>query len=521
MKLNNKIIISIAIVFLLLLGTFIIKILSNRIQLLEDVTLEIGTKVIDISNFYVNGKTRPNSSFITNVDNIDLNRVGDYTIEIKDDNKTKNVMLHIVDTTPPVVVFKDIIKGMNYNIDPNDFIESVIDASDYTVDIENPPIIKEFKDYNVMIVVKDKYNNTTKKECKLTLSVLAPTYTLELGDKLTKEDILYDKNANDYLKSESIEKINNAGIGNYEIKMTYNNKDYICKVTVKDTKGPELELKNLSIYLGEKISGKDAFIVSVKDASNKVTTKLKESYDDNKIGTQTIVIEAIDEYGNKTEKSATLTIKKDNDAPVFSGLSEIKTDKNKSINYEKGVTAIDKKDGKVEFTVDSDSVDVTKQGTYYAIYKAKDNAGNVATKKRKIIVNHDSRDLNELINEYSLKAGNDYESIRKYVQQTIKYSDSWGENDAVWYGLTRFQGNCYVHALTYKAFLDRKGYENKLIWTTDKSHYWNLIKINGVWRHSDSTPGTKHIMISAETDDVRYAHLQGRDWNRSAWPEAV
>ena len=59
-----------------------------------------------------------------------------------------------------------------------------------------------------------------------------------------------------------------------------------------------------------------------------------------------------------------------------------------------------------------------------------------------------------------------------------------------------------------------------LIWTTDKTHYWNLIKLNGVWRHTDSTPGNKHSMIENETDAVRYEHLQERDWDRSKWPAA-
>ena len=89
------------------------------------------------------------------------------------------------------------------------------------------------------------------------------------------------------------------------------------------------------------------------------------------------------------------------------------------------------------------------------------------------------RTIND-INTYFEKAGNDYESARLYVQQTIKYNSNWGGEDPVWYGLTTFTGNCYVHALIYKTFLDKLGYENQLIWTTDQTHYWNLIKINGV-----------------------------------------
>ena len=69
--------------------------------------------------------------------------------------------------------------------------------------------------------------------------------------------------------------------------------------------------------------------------------------------------------------------------------------------------------------------------------------------------------------------------------------------------------------------LQRAGYNAKIIYTTDKTHYWVLVNINGVWRHSDATPTDRHRMISAATDAERLDHLQGRDWNHSNWPAAV
>ncbi len=513
--------VSLLILITSLLSFFGLKYYLNRTVLLKEVTLEAGIDKLKISDFYKNKKYNLTAKFATNIKEIILNVVGDYEIFIIENKKTHAVKLHLVDTTKPNVVFKDIVKDKNYKINAEDFIEKVYDLSPIKYEIDNIPELNEYKDYYVDVKVIDKYNNTTSKKCKMTITFIKPEIVYELGDNLTKEDILFDISYANHISDEEINKIKNAVPGLYELNINVNNAIYTAKIKVQDTKAPNLNLKEVKLYLGETIKGKEAFIDSVSDASGEVITNLKTNYDLKKEGIQNITIEAIDKYGNKVEKTTTLTIIKDNEGPEFSGLKEITVKKNTIIDYESGVSAYDKKDGKVPFSFNANNVNINRQGTYYVTYTSKDNSGNITSKKRKIIIEHDNNDLNELINTYFEKAGNNYESARLYVQQSIKYNSNWGGEDPVWYGLTTFTGNCYVHALTYKAFLDKLGYENQLIWTTDKTHYWNLIKINGVWKHSDSTPGTKHTMISAENDETRYAHLQGRNWDRTLWPEAL
>ena len=60
-----------------------------------------------------------------------------------------------------------------------------------------------------------------------------------------------------------------------------------------------------------------------------------------------------------------------------------------------------------------------------------------------------------------------------------------------------------------------------IIWVKNQTHYWNLVKIKGVWRHMDATPGSaNHARYSIMTDEMRYETLSGRDWDRNAWPAA-
>ena len=109
-------------------------------------------------------------------------------------------------------------------------------------------------------------------------------------------------------------------------------------------------------------------------------------------------------------------------------------------------------------------------------------------------------------------------AISNWVAKNIKYNSNWGGDDPIWYGYKNKKGNCYVHAKILEALLKEKGFKTQIIWVTDKSHYWNLVYVDGAWRHIDSTPGTKHPKYLM-TDEQRYKNLQGRDWDRTKWPK--
>lgn len=227
-------------------------------------------------------------------------------------------------------------------------------------------------------------------------------------------------------------------------------------------------------------------------------------------------------HGNKVEKQANLTIKKDTEGPVFSGLKEMTVAKNSNANYKSGVKAVDKKEGNCDFTVDTSKVNIAAAGTYYATYTSKDSKGNTTTAKRKITVKHNQEDTNNKFNEFYNKylAGKDAYGIVSTIRSEISYNSNWGGDDPIWYGLTNKKGNCYVHVLLVQKALNKAGITNQVVKTIDGTHYWNLIKVGGVWRHYDSTPGNH--LIGPATDDEKFASssMKGRDWNRSAYPEA-
>lgn len=488
----------------------------------QDTTIEIGTrKEISAKDFLKNEKYIEESEIVTDWKEIDLAKVGQYDITLRYQEKEETVQLNLVDTIPPEVTFQDIVRYKDYEINAEDFIVEKSDLSEMTVEVVNAPEITGFANYPVTVVVKDASGNETKKECTMQIEWLKREFTMEKGDRLSKEDLLYNAEEDGYLlDSEELKRIADSDIGDYELKVEHEGAEYTVKIKITDLTPPSLKLKDVTIYDDETVDGKNAFIVSAKDASGEVTTKMKTEINYKKLGAQQIVIEAVDKYGNVSEETATLTIRKDTIGPVISGLSAMTVTKGASIDYRKGVSAKDVKDGACEFAVNTDNVNTEKAGTYYAVYTSSDTKGNKTTSKRKITIKHNAEDERALVKEIASGLSNNVEEIRDYCRNKIRYGHSYGDGEPVWYGFNNWNGNCYVHAMCFQALLKEKGYTTQLIWVTNKTHYWNLVKIGGVWRHMDSTPDSNHRKISIMTDEQRLSTLKGRDWDHSAWPAA-
>ena len=488
----------------------------------KDTVIEVGTKDVSVKNFLVSKLYNKGASSVTDLSTIDFNKVGEYKVKLKHNNKEEEVTLKIVDTTAPTVVFKDVHEYTGYEINANDFIEEVHDYS--KVDITYKPLeeidTSKYEDYKVKVIVKDEQGNETSKDCTLSLGWLRRYVTLEAGVKNLKKQLVVNvvEDASK-IPDSALKAIDVTTAGEYELNVKYDGEEYTSKITIVDTTAPILKLRDVSIYENGKVT-KDSFIIKVSDNSGKVTTKLKSDIKYGKFGKQTVVIEARDHSGNVTTKEATLTIKEDKKGPTFSGLKEMSVKKNGSLDYRKGVKAIDNVDGTVDFTFNDSSVKYNAAGTYYVTYTAKDSKGNRTTAKRTVVVKHDASDTAALVSKYASTLSNDIPSIVNGVRKYIRYSSTYGGSDPVWYGLTERRGNCFVHAKVTQAVLNKKGITNKLIWTKDKSHYWNLVYTGGHWRHVDSTPLNLYVLLTDEEMAKKPPVKNGGGWDPSGWPAA-
>ena len=487
----------------------------------QDVKVELGTEAISIRDFMTEKANPKRVSFVTDPALVDLNRLGEMEIVLSHGGTRETVTLTVQDTIAPEVVFQQlVVKPIDYIPDPEDFVISVRDADDTYIFFEDEVILpKDYSDVIVTVVVEDISGNQTAQKCVLRWNWMPEKFELEYGEKLKAEDVLMDPVHDlDLVDQAQIDEINKSGIGTYTITSTIGERTAECTVVVADTTGPELELRDVQVVMGGSAKV-DNFVVSAKDISGVADVRLMTKLDFNTEGKQTVVIEAEDTYGNITSKETTLYVVEDFTPPKISGANKaLSVEKNSNVDFLKGVSAYDEKDGTCKVTCNSSSVNMKVAGTYYVTYTAVDNSGNKATVKRKVVVQHDKEDTAAMVREIAASLGNDPEKLRDYVRSKIHYNHDWGGTDPVWYGFTNKVGNCYVHACCLKAIFDLKGIESRMIWVTDKSHYWLIVKIDGKWKHIDPTPSTLHGKYSLMNDSQRLSTLSGRKWDTTKWP---
>lgn len=496
---------------------------QEQLPKFHDVTIELGTEVLGMKDFLTVHADPAKAGFITDVTKIDLGTVGSHKVTLCHGKKQYTVTLTIRDTTAPQAEFTPRrVEGIGYIPVPEDFVVSITDCSETIVRFKEQFTAPEvYSDLLLTVVVEDAHGNFVEQVCTVSYTWMRESVTLEAGTELTKAHILMDAEKDgDLISRETIDEINAAGIGTYTVTATSGESTVTCTITVQDTQPPKLQLRDVTIYPGGTVN-MQSFITSCSDPSGPVDLKMNGTYDVNKLGTYTVEITATDKLGLSTVLTAKLYVVKDTTPPQISGMTAVSVQKHSTPDWLKGVSAYDGKDGSCAVSYNADSVDLTKAGTYTVYYSAVDLSGNKATGKRTVTVLPDQEDTRALVVQIaqSLPA-TDPESIRDYVRSKIMYTSSWGGDDPVWYGFTKFQGNCYVHAMCLKALFDYFGYTSQLIWVMPQysPHYWLIIRIDGVWYHIDPTPNYLHSRYSLMNNQQRLETLSGRKWDTTLWP---
>ena len=294
----------ISILIITIIAIILFSILRPKIK--SKVQIELGTQEIKIQDFLTEEKDAEKAEFITDINQIDLSKVGTHEITIKLNNKEYKTILEIKDTTAPEVKFQDVCAYTDYQINPEDFIAEKKDKSNMEVSLGSEITINGFGDYHPIIIVKDEYGNETSKECLLSISYIKNKITLEYGNKLTKQDLLFNfEEYQDTIKQEDIDVINASDVGEYELKSNYQGQEKTTKITIQDTIAPELVLKNVSIYTGQTITDPNQIVEKAEDLAG-VTLNILTEINYSTIGDQEITIEATDGHGNKTTQKAIL-----------------------------------------------------------------------------------------------------------------------------------------------------------------------------------------------------------------------
>lgn len=140
--------------------------------------VELGSNILNVAASYatVSGMSIANCTVESN---LDANKTGTYEYSITCGSVTsKGNKVIVTDTVAPVVALKEVVIYPNTALLPEDFVASISDASEYTIEFENELDTLEEGEFEVGIIVKDAYGNETNVVGKLIVTEDAPQYYL-------------------------------------------------------------------------------------------------------------------------------------------------------------------------------------------------------------------------------------------------------------------------------------------------------------------------------------------------------
>lgn len=216
--------------------------------------------------------------------------------------------------------------------------------------------------------------------------------------------------------------------------------------------------------------------------------------------------EVTDLGGNTTSVDTEVTVVKDTEPPVITGVTEQTIPAGTSVSYKRGVTVTDNHDEDVQLVIDNSEVNLDEVGDYTVRYLATDKAGNTTEVITVLHVEPPSAEnaTEELVNkmadevlaEILTEDMTEYEKAEAifWWVHDIRYKNGTPKTNWVqgaYHGLAEYSGDCFVYAMTAKCLLTRAGIKNMDIEKIPAytSHYWNLIDLGDGWYHYDCCNG--------------------------------
>jgi hypothetical protein len=320
-------------------------------------------------------------------------------------------------------------------------------------------------------------------------------------------------------------------------------------VEVRDLVPPEATPVHLTKWLDEELFAEE-FVTDIRDQTE-VAVTFAVPPDGALEGEQEVFILLTDAGGNTTTVTSKLTLMRDVEPPVITGLLDKSMFLGDTIAYRAGITVTDNRDEEVELIVDSSQVDTRTEGVYPVTYSATDSSGNKTTVKGSVTVFEVTREqVDEMADE--ILAGifikgewidgefieeemTPYEkafAVYQWVQDHIIYINSSIKDDpyyAAYRGLRDMTGDCYVHYAVSEILLTRAGIDNlpiERIPGQRAMHYWSLINLGEGWYHFDATPHESGGDGFYFTESQARALLRGRSstyytYDTELYPEVV
>lgn len=390
----------------------------------------------------------------------------------------------------------------------------------------------------ILIVVNaNKYNKVINKNL-----------TVEAGKQsISIDDFIIDKETKAKISPiTDLSSVKLSEPGKYPVEIKVNKSTLKCEVRVVDTIAPTATPNELNVLKGGSAKAEE-FVKDIKDATE-VTVILKTKPDFSKAGKQDITVVLTDTSDNSTEIIVPLNIVEDTTPPEITGVKNLTAYVGGTINYRKNVTVTDDYDQNPKLTVDSNDVDISKEGKYTVTYTATDFAGNFKTKtatvtvSKKVSSNDDKKvaaveladKVIATIIKDDMSVKQKVKAIYNWARGNIGYSGHSDKSDykvEAYNALKNRSGDCFSYYAVTKLMFERLKIPNIDVVKVknnakDSSHFWSLVSVDGGknYYHFDATPrkgeGDDFCLVTdAFLDAYSDSHNKCHNRDKSRYPK--
>ena len=344
-----------------------------------------------------------------------------------------------------------------------------------------------------------------------------PELTLEAGSPLPQVSDFLPDAGSDACFVDDVSGIDMNIPGQHTLRIADGLMRYSATLTVQDTTPPTATAKEATVMYPNTVAPED-LVADIQDVSS-VTVAFAGQPDFSQPGQQTVSLVLTDASGNTASLDAAVTVLKDTQAPVISGVKSITVYAGGTVAYRNGVSVTDDYDENVTLTLDSSKVDLSTVGTYKVIYSATDASGNTATVEATVTVQEKPDNyvdpeviyarIDAILAQFITDDMTDREKVEAVYVWTHRgdhliYGSAPDRTDylqTAYEFLDRKKGDCYWFFAIQKVMLERlniptidvkkvKNFEK------DSNHYWLLVSIDQgqTYYHFDNV-WSKHLCL--------------------------
>ena len=475
----------------------------------KECSVEAGTPV-SASDFVRFKWDKKAAAFQYGTSAYDVTVPGEYPISIQIGNKKYSSKLVVRDTIPPTLTASPKTTMYGQAMKAEDFVVTMEDQTACEVSYENEPNFEKVGMQDVTLLCRDLGGNVSTTTTQLQVIGIYPEVTLEAGSKQPEIGTFAFGETNATLVT-PLSSIKMDEPGDYTISFSVGGVRYDSILHLLDTTPPRavgVDYEGFACYPKEPLD----LLEGVTDATE-VKAEFVEDPKFDEPGERDVQIRLTDKGGNEQIITSHIKLNADTEPPVISGTKDISIITGQAIAYKDKVKVTDNADPDITLNVDNSEVDVDKEGTYKVIYSAEDRSGNKAEVTITVTVvyrPYTEDDLWELCDQVLaqiIKPGmtekQKVEAIFNWVDWSIKYQGhatkvSWVQG--AYEGIKNRIGDCFNVASACHALYTRAGIETFMIERypiTYAQHFWNAVKIDGVWYHCDALTkddGTRFFM---------------------------